>query len=134
MRKLTYLAVFEPYDGGFSVYFPDLSGCISMGDDFEQAQKNAKEALNLHIYGMEKDGDTIPQPSKAENLKIAEETQKNYIITSITIYPEMFKNEMDNKAVKTNVTIPAWLKEMAELEHANFSAILQNGLREYLHL
>ena len=57
MRKLTYLAVLEPSDdGGFGVYFPDLPGCISYGSDLEEAIANAKEALELHIYGMEKDG------------------------------------------------------------------------------
>lgn len=29
MRKLTYLAVFEPSDDGYGVYFPDLPGCIT---------------------------------------------------------------------------------------------------------
>ena len=35
MRKLTYLAIFEPTeDGAYSVYFPDLPGCISWGREF----------------------------------------------------------------------------------------------------
>ena len=72
MRRLTYLAVFEPYDGGFSVYYPDLPGCVSYGDGFEHAQKMAREALDLHIYGMEKDGDDIPQPNEAAHLDIYE--------------------------------------------------------------
>ena len=134
MRKITYYAIFEPYDNGFSVYFPDLPSCISCGNDFEHAQNMAKEALNLHIYGMEKDNEEIPQSNKFEDLTIDEGTQTGYIISPITIYPEIFKNEMDNKAVKTNVTIPAWLKEIAEKERVNYSAILQNSLREYLHL
>ena len=134
MKRMTYFAVFEPYDGGFSVYYPDLPGCTSCGDDFEQAQKKAKEALHLHIYGMEKDGDDVPNPTEVKNLRIDEETQEGYIISPITIYPEIFKNEQDNKAVKTNVTIPAWLKEIAEHENVNYSAILQNALREYLRV
>ena len=56
MRKLTYFAVFEPSPEGYGVYFPDLPGCVSLGRDFEQAQRNAGEALGLHIYGMEKMG------------------------------------------------------------------------------
>ncbi len=33
MRNLTYLAVFEPStDGSYSIYFPDLPGCISVYD------------------------------------------------------------------------------------------------------
>ena len=54
MRKLTYLAVFETDETpGISVYFPDVPGCVSCGDDFDHALQMAKEALALHIYGME---------------------------------------------------------------------------------
>jgi len=58
--KITYLAVFEPTGTGYSVYFPDLPGCVSYGEDYEEARKQAAEALWLHIYGAEKDGDEIP--------------------------------------------------------------------------
>lgn len=54
MRKVTYLAVFEPSGTGYGVYFPDLLGCTSYGDTFETAQKEAADALALHIYGLEK--------------------------------------------------------------------------------
>ncbi len=64
MRKLTYFAIFEPTEAGYSVYFPDLPGCISFGKNFEEAQKEAADALRLHLYGMEKDGEEIPLPSK----------------------------------------------------------------------
>ena len=30
MRKLTYLPIFEPTETGYSVYFPDLPGCVSL--------------------------------------------------------------------------------------------------------
>ena len=56
MRKVSYPAVFEPSGEGYGVYFPDLPGCISYGDSYEDAQRAAAEALGLHLYGMEKDG------------------------------------------------------------------------------
>ena len=47
MRKVTYFAVFEPSeDGGYSVYFPDLPGCVSFGEDF----KAAKMCIRDRIY------------------------------------------------------------------------------------
>lgn len=60
MRKLTYLAVFEPTGTGYSVYFPDLPGCVSYGEDFEEAQKQAAEVLGLYIYGMENEMSPLP--------------------------------------------------------------------------
>jgi predicted RNase H-like HicB family nuclease len=130
MRKLTYIAVFEPINNGFSVYFPDLPGCISFGDDFQEAQKQAVDALGLHIYGMEKDGDELPLPSRTP--KIDFDTAIGYMLSPITVFPDIVKNELDNRAVKTNLTIPAWLKEMAEAQGVNYSKVFQTALMDYL--
>lgn len=130
MRKLTYLAVFEPTETGFSVYFPDIPGCISCGQDFEDARQQATEALELHIYGMEKDEDTLPAPSKVP--QIDTETAQGYFVSPITVFPDIVRSEMDNRAVKTNLTIPAWLKERAEAQGVNYSKIFQAALMDYL--
>lgn len=44
----------------------------------------------------------------------------------------MVRNELDNRAVKTNLTIPAWLKEMAEEQGVNYSKVFQAALMDYL--
>ena len=130
MKKATYLAVFEPSDDGYSVYFPDLPGCISFGKDFEEAQREASDSLGLHLYGMEKDGEEIPSPSKRPEIDL--ETAKGYLVSPVTAFPELVRNELDNRRVKTNVTIPAWLKEEAEKHNTNYSRILETALMEYL--
>lgn len=81
MIEFIFLAVFEPTESGYSVYFPDLPGCVSYGADFEDARKQAAEALGLHIYSMEKDGDEIPTPS--ESPQVDPETTANYIIKPV---------------------------------------------------
>ncbi len=130
MYKLTYFAVFEPVETGYSVYFPDLPGCVSYGEDFEEAQKQAADALGLHLYGMEKDGDEIPTPSKVP--QVDTETAPGYIISPVSVFPSIVRNELDNRAVKTNLTIPAWLKEIAEAQGVNYSKIFQSALMDYL--
>lgn len=130
MRKLTYLAVFEPTEAGYNVYFPDLPGCASFGEDFESAQKNAVEALGLHLYGMEKDGDEIPAPSAKP--KIDPNTAPGFLVSPITVFPDLVRNDLDNRAVKANLTMPAWLKEMAEEKGVNYSKLFQAALMEYL--
>lgn len=132
MKKLTYLAVFEPSADGYGVYFPDLPGCISFGENFETALKNAEDALGLHLYGMEKDNEEIPTPSTTPILD--EDTEKGALVSPVTVFPELVKNEMDNKRVKTNVTLPVWLKELAEQNSVNYSRLLENALTEYLHV
>jgi predicted RNase H-like HicB family nuclease len=42
--------VYEPSDeGGFTVYFPALLGCISEGDSSEEARRNILETIQLHL-------------------------------------------------------------------------------------
>lgn len=132
MRKLSYLAVFEPSKDGYGVYFPDFPGCVSFGATFEEAQREAADALGLHIYGMEKDGDPIPEPSKAP--EIDPETSPGYLVSPVVIFPDMVKNELDNKRVKTNITLPAWLKEAAEQKGVNYSRVLETALLDYLNI
>lgn len=130
MRKLTYLAVLEPSTDGYGVFFPDFDGCVSFGGSIEEAQENAKEALELHIYGMEQDGETLPPPSK----NISKDIVTNGIVVAVSVFPDVVKNDMDNKRVKTNTTIPLWLKRAAEARKVNYSRILEVSLLEYLDL
>ena len=129
MRKLTFLAVAEKSNDGHGVFYPDLPGCISFGNNLEEVEKNAKEALELHIYGMEKDGDILPTPSKIVD---EEYIQDGCIVLMISVFPDMVKNILDSKRVKTNTTVPQWLKDMAEKQGANYSQLLEYALMEYL--
>jgi predicted RNase H-like HicB family nuclease len=50
----------------FGVSFPDFPGCITAGKTLEEAQRNAAQALALHISGMAEDGEAIPKPSSLD--------------------------------------------------------------------
>lgn len=58
-----YPALLTIDEHGVAVEFPDLPGCLTCGKDTEEAIYMAKDALELHISGMVKDGDTLPAPS-----------------------------------------------------------------------
>ena len=127
MRKLTYYAIFEPSSkGSYGVYWPDLPGCVSLGSNLPHAEEMAAEALNLHIYSMETDGDTLPPPT----LPPFEDMPEGGIIMPVTIFPDIFKNEHDNRAVKTNITLPLWLKDWASMQGINLSQTLQTALKQ----
>lgn len=52
MPKYSYPVIFEPNENnGLTVTFPDLPGCITEGDDTEEALLMAAEATALHLYG-----------------------------------------------------------------------------------
>jgi len=127
MRKLTYYAVFEPSsDGSYGVYWPDLPGCTSYGKDLPHAEHMAAEALGLHIHSMEQDGDALPHIT----LPPFDEMPEGGIVMPIIVFPDIVNNELDNRAVKTNITLPSWLKDWAGTQGINLSQTLQTTLRQ----
>lgn len=49
-KILEYNVIFNTEDeGGFSAYVPDLPGCVSQGETFEETRKNIKEAIELYL-------------------------------------------------------------------------------------
>ena len=130
MNATTYFAVFEPSETGFGVYFPDLPGCVTVGSDIQEAKAMAEEALGLHLWGMEKDNEDIPQATNPP----FDDLEDNAFVMPITIYMSLVKNEMESKAIKKTLTIPYWLNELAEEKQVNFSQLLQTALKEYLKI
>ncbi|MCX7904118.1 MAG: type II toxin-antitoxin system HicB family antitoxin [Caloramator sp.] len=130
MKKDLYVfpAIFDIDDDGISVEFPDLPGCFTCGDTIDEAYKNAKEALELHLYGMEKDNAPIPEPTPLDKIKI----QKKQSIMLIEAWMPLVRSEMENRAIKKTLTIPKWLNDIAEQKKVNFSQVLQRALKEEL--
>ena len=131
MLNLTYLAVLESgEDGSYGISFPDLPGCFSFSDNLAEASQMAEEAAELHIYGMERDGETIPKPSAT----LPKEITEGMIVMPITVHPDVYRLKRDNERVKTNTTLPAWLKRIAEDKNVNYSRLLETALIEYLQI
>lgn len=62
-KRYTYSAIFtREADGSYSVRWPQLDGCYTQGKSFEEAYRMAVDAMSLHLYGMEQDGEAIPAP------------------------------------------------------------------------
>lgn len=59
---MKYTVILEPQEGGgFTVTVPALPGCISEGENREEALNNIKEAIELYIEVLKEDGKPIPQ-------------------------------------------------------------------------
>lgn len=128
--RYAYLAVLSYDDDGISIEFPDLPGCLPCADTEEEALRNAQEALGLHLYGMEQDGDPIPKPSSIHSLNLA----PDQVATLVSVYMPLVRSQVRNVSVKKTLTIPAWINALAEEQHINFSAVLQDALKERLNL
>jgi predicted RNase H-like HicB family nuclease len=126
--RYVYPAIFHYATDGISVEFPDLPGAFTCGDTDEEALRMARECMALHLYGMEHDGDHIPEPTCAINV----ETEANETVALIEVWMPPFRDEIAEKAVKKTLTIPKWLDEIAVENNVNFSRVLQDGLKSYL--
>ncbi|MCK4662152.1 MAG: type II toxin-antitoxin system HicB family antitoxin [Bacteroidales bacterium] len=59
MKK--YLIILEKTKTGYSVYVPDLPGCIAIGETREIAQDNIYEAIKFHLEGLQEENLLIPE-------------------------------------------------------------------------
>ena len=85
------------------MYFPDLPGCASYGATLTEAQRNAQDALALHLYGMERDGEPIPTPSATP--EVDPETAAGYLVFPVTASSSLIRDELDNQRVGINMDI-----------------------------
>jgi len=115
-------------DDGISVEFPDLPGCLSCADTTEEAAKNANEALRLHLWGLEKDKNNIPEPTNIMALQL----EDNQIPLLVEVFMPPVRERLNNRFVKKTLSLPAWLNAEAEAKGVNFSQILQASLKEHL--
>lgn len=128
----SYVAVFTYKDDGISIKFPDLPGCLPCADkdDTEGAFKNAKEALGLHIWGMEQDDEPLPAPTPITELHLA----PNAIPALIEVFMPPVRERINSRFVKKTLSLPAWLAAKADEEGVNCSRIFQTALMNYLHV
>lgn len=126
--KYVYPAIFRFHQGGVDIEFPDLPGCFSHGDTQEEALEMAREALGLHMYGLEVDGDPIPPASLATAVKVDE----NEVAMLVDVWMPPIRRGVEDRAVKKTLTLPKWLNDLAEKHQVNFSHVLQQALKDYL--
>lgn len=59
-KILEYSAIFqEEKKGGYSVWIPELPGCASQGESFDEALVNIREAIELYLEETKKDSYSI---------------------------------------------------------------------------
>lgn len=130
--KDTYIfpAIFDYAEDGISIEFPDLPGCLPCADTVEEAVKNAKEALMLHLYGMEQDNEEIPEATAVNEIKV----ESNQAIILVDVFMPPFREKQKTRFVKKTLSIPSWLNAEAEHCGINFSAVLQEALKQQLQI
>lgn len=127
-NTVIYPAFFYFDEDGISIEFPDLPGCLPCATTQEEAVRNAKEALGLHLYGLEQDNDPIPEPTPVSQLH----PDEGGAIFMVEVFMPAVRERLNNRSISRTVTLPAWLNAAALERNINFSQLLQDAIKAQL--
>lgn len=125
--KLTYPACFYPdeeREGAYAVVVPDLPGCVSGGDTLAEAMFMGMDAASGWVLDELEDGRPAPPASPLESIT----PEPGGFVSMLVLDMDAYAEKYGEKAVRKNLTIPAWLNTFAEKNHINFSQVLQDSL------
>lgn len=124
----TFTAVISESDGVFYAKVLDVSGCITTAKSLSEAINLITDALNLSLVVLE---DEDIKPSQATpQADISHDP--NDILTIIQADTIKYRSMTDTKAVRKNVSLPAWMSALADKRGINCSKILQEALLSIL--
>lgn len=130
IERYFFPAIFT-YERGqeIAVSFPDLDVATS-GENETDALLSARELLGCVLNGLEEDGEEIPVPTPLADIKLG----KNERAVLVDVYMPTIRMARVNRSVNRTVTLPAWLNAVALERNVNFSQVLQDALKSYLHV
>lgn len=130
IERYFFPAIFT-YERGqeIAVSFPDLDVATS-GENETDALLSARELLGCVLNGLEEDGEEIPVPTPLADIKLG----KNERAVLVDVYMPTIRMARVNRSVNRTVTLPAWLNAAALERNVNFSQVLQDALKSYLHV
>lgn len=128
--KYIYTATFIPNEDGTKYYcrVPDLPGCITTADSIDNAIEMITDAASGWLVVAEDEGDDIPAATPQYELSIPAGATCSVICIDTLAY----RAATDTKAVRKNVSLPAWMATLAEKRGVNCSQVLQDGLMQLL--
>ena len=73
MRIYRFSVIIEKDRDGYFAFCPELEGCYTQGNTYEETLENIKDAIHLHVEDRLESGEEIPQPESTSltSLEIA---------------------------------------------------------------
>lgn len=120
----TYTAVISEDNGTFCAKVPDVNGCITTATSLTEAISLITDALNLCLIVLEDENIAPATPTHQSAISHNE----NDILTIIQADTIKYRSQTDTKAVRKNVSLPAWMSALADKRGINCSKVLQDAL------
>ena len=126
--KRAYPVILTPADGTVLAYFPDFDTGTE-GTDLADAIDMSADAIGLLGITFEDGGQAIPEPTPVSEIR---KENANDIVTLVSVDFSEYRSRHENRFVRRNVSLPAWLDEAARKAGVNVSSILTNALKQEL--
>lgn len=125
--RMIYTATLTPMEDGTGYYarVPDVPGCVTTGGDLPSALDNIHDALAGCLCVLEDEKQPLPAPRPPEAFAYAPGVA--YVLIDVDTLK--YRMETDTRAVRKNVSLPAWMASMADQRGVNCSQVLQDALR-----
>ena len=126
--RLAYPIILSPFEdgsGGYTVEVPDLPGCGTEGRDLADALLMAEDAASGWVLTELEEGSPAPKASKLSGIRTESSDQ---LVSMVALDMDSYAAKYGSKAVRKNVTIPAWLDTWAESAGINYSGALRDAL------
>ncbi len=118
-------------DSDYGVIFPDLAGCYSAGETFEEALNMAQEAAELHLEGYLEEGIDIPEPAAVDTY-IANKLYRG----GVWAFVDVDLAKLSGKSRRINITMPerllATIDTYVEKQGARRSSFLAEAAVSYM--
>ena len=122
--KYTYTALFKEENGKVFARVPDLDGCVTTGKNLSDAIDQITDALNGWLCVAEDENLPIPEPTPQMKI-ICSDTEILSLVKADTME---YRAHTNTKAVRKNISLPAFLADFADRKNINCSQVLQDAL------
>lgn len=128
--KYLYTATFEEENGKVFARVPDLAGCVTTGKNLSDAIEQIADAASGWLVVAEDEGDEVPSATPQTEI----ERDENTICSVIQIDTLAYRAATDTRAVRKNVSLPAWMAALADKRGVNCSQLLQDSLMKMFNV
>lgn len=130
--KLVYPAVLTPWDegDGYTVTVPDLPGCVSEGNSIPEALLMGTDAASGWVLDELEDGKSAPASSTLSDA--ASDAPEDSIVSYLVLDMDSYAERYGKRAVRKNITIPAYMNAYIEDNGLSLSEITQNAIEQLI--
>ncbi|MDF1827821.1 MAG: type II toxin-antitoxin system HicB family antitoxin [Legionellaceae bacterium] len=126
------IVIHKDESSDFGVTVPDIPGCFSAGDSYDEALQNAIEAIQCHLEGLLLDNESLPVASSIDNWI----NNQDYL-GGVWAMVDVDLAQISGKVKRVNITLPERVLNLIDLygkSHAikNRSAFLTDAALDFM--